>query len=103
MKRKDIIEIVVTVCIMVGMVVGALNYLAKASDLQLVEMRLDQKIVSDQIMQLQQRIWQLQDRNYGPCTNWTDQKDKDEYRKIEAEIEMLKKRRDALINRTMKQ
>ena len=103
MKQKEIIELIVAVLVIIGMVVGALNYLAKASELQLVEMRLDQKIVSDQIMQLQQRIWQLQDRNYGPCTNWTNQKDKDEYRKIQEEIEMLKKRRDALINRTMKQ
>ena len=101
MKRKETIEIVIAFCVIVGMIVGALNYLAKASDLQLVEMRLDQKIVSDQILQLQQRIWQLEDRNYGPCTNWTNQKDKDEYRKVQEEIEILKKRRDALINKTM--
>lgn len=101
MKRKEVIEIVIALCVMVSMIVGALNYLAKASDLQLVEMRLDQKIVSDQIHQIQERIWQLQDRNYGPCNNWTNQKDKDEYRKLQEEIEMLKKRRDALINRTM--
>ena len=103
MKRKEIIEMVIAVFVIVGMVVGALNYLAKASDLQLVEMRLDQKIMSDQIMQLQQRIWQLQDRNYGSCTSWTNQEDKDEYRKIQEEIDTLKKRRDALINRTMTQ
>lgn len=101
MKRKQIIEMVVAVCVMVGMIVGALNYLAKAADLQLVEMRLDQKIVSDQVFQLQQRIYQLEDRNYGPCVTWTDQADKDTYRKLQEEIEMLKHRRDALINRTM--
>jgi len=103
MKRKEIIEIIVAICVLVGMIVGGLNYLAKASDLQLVEMRLDQKIITDQIFQFQQRIWQLEDRNYGPCTSWTDQKDKNEYRKLKEEIEMLKKRRDALINRTMTQ
>lgn len=102
MNRKEILEVIVAAFVLVGMVVGAVNYLAKASDLQLVEMRLDQKIVTDQIYQLQQRIWQLQDRNYGPCANWTNQKDKDEYRKLQEEIETLKKRRDALIERTMK-
>ena len=101
MKRKDIIEIVIAVCILVGMIVGGLNYLAKAEDLQLVEMRLDQKIVSDQIMQLQEQARWLENKNYGPCVNWTNKRNKDEYQKLQEQIEMLKRKRDALINRTI--
>ena len=101
MKRKDIIGLVVAVFVMIGMIVGALNYLAKASELQLVEMRLDQKIVSDQIFQLQERIWQLEDRNYGLCSTWTNKEDKNTYRKLQEKIEMLKRRRNVLINSTM--
>lgn len=101
MKRKDIIEIVIAVCVLVGMIVGGLNYLAKAADLQLVEMRLDQKIVSDQIMQLQQQTRWLENQNYGPCINWANKRDKDEYKKLLEQIEMLKRKRDALINKIL--
>ena len=102
MKRKDIIEIIITVCVLVGMIVGGLNYLAKAADLQLVEMRLDQKITADQIMQLQQQTRWLENNNYGPCTNWTNKRDKDEYQKLQEQIEILKRKRDALINQTIR-
>ena len=101
MKKKDIIGLVIAVFVMIGMIVGALNYLAKASDLQMVEMRLDQKIVGDQVFQLQERIWQLEDRNYGPCSSWVNSEDKNTYRKLQEKIEMLKRRRDALINKTI--
>jgi len=101
MKRKEIIEMVIAVFVIIGMVVGALNYLAKAEDLQLVEMRLDQKIISDQIMQLQQQTRWLENQNYGPCINWPNKRDKDEYQKLLEQIEMLKRKRDALINKTL--
>ena len=96
------IEMTIAIFVMVGMIIGALNYLAKASDLQMVAMRLDQKIVTDQIMQVQQRIWQLNDRNKGyPCTQWSDEKERTDYRKLNEDLEVLKKRRDILIEQNI--
>lgn len=45
---------VVSVCF------GLNNYVAKDAELQLVAMRLDQKIISDNIRSLQQQIWDLE-------------------------------------------
>lgn len=57
-------ENILPLCILVTMIVGALTYVAKASDLNLVAMRLDQKIVSDQIFTKRQELKQLF-RDYG--------------------------------------
>ncbi len=97
--RKSIIEGIIALGVLVSMVVGGLAYFAKADDLRLVEMRLEQKVVSDAIMQVSQRIWQLEDRHRaeGACVNWTDQRDKQEYRQLQLQLEQLKARQQQLI------
>ena len=55
----------------VVLVVGSLSYFATAADVKLVEQRLDQKIVSDNVMDLQKRVWVLEDVTsaaLGRCT-----------------------------------
>ena len=41
------------------MVFGGVTYFAKASELRLVEQRLDQKIKADKVYYLKQQLWQL--------------------------------------------
>ena len=97
--KKTIIEGIIALGVLVGMVVGGLAYFATAEDLHLVEMRLDQKLVADAIMQVSQRIWQLEDRHRaeGPCANWEDERDKQEYRQLKLQLEQLKARQAQLI------
>lgn len=91
MNFKVFLQTVVTIGVLIGMVVGGINYFASARDLQLVEVRLDQKIVSDQIMQVQNRIWQLEDRYKGTsCVNWPSSDDRMEYRRLKEQLEKLK-------------
>jgi predicted nucleic acid-binding Zn-ribbon protein len=99
-KFKDYLSVIIAFAAVVGLVLGAINYFAKAEDLQLVELRLDQKIMSDQVMQIQQRIWQLEDRYKGrPCSEWSDQADRDEYRKLQMRVDELKKRQDKMMRK----
>lgn len=88
--KKDIIQVAIGIIAILGTILGSMNYFAKAADLKLVEFRLEQKIVSDQIVQMQQRLWQLEDRNYGAdCSQWR-QSEKEEYRILKEKVEFLK-------------
>lgn len=63
------LKTLVTLATLIGIVFSAYFYLdsryALARDLQLVEVRLEQKINSDQINNLQRRIWSIEDRYRG--------------------------------------
>lgn len=85
---KDILQTVIAVGVVTGMVLGAINYFASATDLQMVAQRLDQKITGDAILDIQKRMWQLEDRNGGrDCTRWRSEHDRNEYRKLQLEYE----------------
>ncbi len=90
--KKSIIEVIVGLLVIIGAVFGGVSYFATASELQVVESRLEQKILSDTILQLSQRMWQLEDRHGGPDTHrWANQRDREEYRRLQLQIEKLKK------------
>jgi hypothetical protein len=87
---KAILEPIIAFGVVVSMIIGGITYLAKASDLKMVEMRLDQKIVSDQVQQMQTRVWLLEDRNKGkPCSDWQSEDEKTEYRKLKEQLRLL--------------
>lgn len=56
---------------------------AKAADVKLVELRLDQKIYSDRLHNIQQRMWSLEDR-YGE-EKYMPPAIKEEYRRLKQE------------------
>ena len=98
--KKDIIQLAIGIVAILSILLGAMNYFAKADDLKLVELRLDQKIVSDRIQQTQQRIWQLEDRHGGkPCGEWSTPTDRDEYRKLKEEVERMKREQELLMRK----
>ena len=82
------ISVILTITTIAGALYAVDDRWAKASDLQLVELRLDQKIYSDRLHDIQLRIWSLEDR-YG-----SDQKMpkevKDEYRRLKQEYQSIK-------------
>ncbi len=68
---------------LIGASLGAVEYFAKASELQLVSLRLDQKINQDRCDWVQQRIWALDDRYDKRVMPTTV---KEEYRRLKAEF-----------------
>lgn len=88
---KKYLTIAVSVLVLISAIVGANEYLAKASELELVSMRLDQKILSDRLYNLQSRVWAIEDR-YGSDITKMPENIREEYRCLLREIEELKRR-----------
>ena len=94
MKQNQVFAAVVVLITIVGGTVGAVDYFAKNTDLQLIEFRLEQKIQGDNILRIQERIWQLEDRYEGKdCSEWIAT-DREEYRSLKSQLELLKKEMD---------
>jgi len=74
-----ILSIILGFSTLVGAVVGVNEYFAKAADVELVSMRLEQKIAQDRCDWIQQRLWQLEDRY---CGKELPPSVREEYRKL---------------------
>ncbi len=101
-KLKEYLGVVVILLAIAASISGGLAYFAKAADLQLVQVRLDQKIVGDQLYETQKAIWALEERNVkhtSDCSQWPDSRDREQYKKLKAQQEELQKKQDALIKK----
>lgn len=100
MSKKDFIEYTVALVALIGAIIGANSYLAKASDVELVSMRLEQKIVSDATMQVETRKWQLLDRySARDCNEIKNEKDREECRTLEQKVKEFDKRNQILLEK----
>lgn len=100
MSTKDRLQALVALIIIMGAVWGGISYFAKADDLRMVELRLDQKIVFDQVMDAKKQMWAIEERNKS-CKSlgeW-DARDRDEYKRLQSNLEELQKRRDQLLKK----
>lgn len=91
-----ILGIVLGISTLVGSAIGVNEYFAKAADVELIAMRLEQKIAQDRCDWIQQRIWQLEDRFNGADMPPSV---REEYRKLKADydrncLQPLKPRED---------
>jgi hypothetical protein len=94
--KKRLLQIVSAITVVLGVIGGswAINdRFAKQCDLDLLSSRLEQKIVADQIYQMQRRQWMLEDRYGGPGVPVAPPVIKAEYRELLAAIERLKRKR----------
>jgi len=101
-KLRDYLALIIAAAAVIGIVAGGLSYFAKAEDLQLVQMRLDQKIVADQAYDTQKRVWALEERNreFGTdCSRWPDARDREQYRELKVKLEELDKQQNKLIRK----
>jgi hypothetical protein len=94
--NKGTIETIISICVLIGIVFGAITYFATAEDVELIAMRLDQKITNDQIIAIQQRMWQIEDRYPGQpdCTTWRGpgaERDRQEYRNLKMQLDKVRK------------
>jgi hypothetical protein len=94
MKLTSTLTTIVALFTIIAGVFASVTYFARASDLQQVEFRLEQKIQGDNILRIQERIWQLEDRYQGrDCSEWIES-DREEYRSLKSQLELLKKEMD---------
>lgn len=56
------VEVVSFIVLIVSVTIGMNAYFVKAEDFKKLELRVEQKIVSDRADQLEQRAWKLEDR-----------------------------------------
>lgn len=100
---KDNVETILTILVIIGMVVGGISYFAKDDDLKLVDLRLEQKIVSDGIFNLTMQMTQLEAK-YGnrPCSTWNDYQDQQQYQRLKLQLDSLQKKQNAIINEQTK-
>ncbi len=87
---------IVTICTILAFAFGAWFYLddrfAKCEDVKKVEKRLDLKILSDQLMHIQQRIWTIKDRAGEKPKDPTV---KEELNRLEIDKQLMEKKLDA--------
>jgi hypothetical protein len=100
-RKKELIEVMIALFVVVGMAFGANEYFAKHDDLFLVQSSQRLHFTAHAINETQARIWNLEDR-YGTdnCLLWNNPKDKEEYRQLKEKLEKLKKKEDHLIKTT---
>jgi hypothetical protein len=89
-RIKTILYIIGAFIAITGSVWGTTTYFAKASELEQLSMRLEQKIQADQIFYLQQRLWELY-KYYGTedCKSMPEPS-KGECRVLKAKLKQLK-------------
>ena len=94
MSMTAIASTVVSIGAMIGMTyTGGTwieNHYAHKEDVILIELRLDQKIQLDRIQQVQQRLWQIEDRYREALQQPEHHAVFEEYRKLKVELEELK-------------
>lgn len=88
-KLKLIIGILVGLLALAGGLASFDARWAKASYVEQLALRLDQKIIEDRLDSVQERMWKLEDR-YGIHKDQWPPEIRDEYRKLEREAERLK-------------
>ena len=61
---------------------------ASQEDIQLVELRLDQKILSDRLRDVEQRLWDYESRYGEDLSKWSDDR-RNEYKRLKSEREQI--------------
>jgi len=96
---STVLGIIVGISSIITIVIKVDTRWAKASDLEKVEFRLEQKIQQDRVDALQERMWKLNDR-YN--TEEMPQEVKEEYREIKKEKVKLENYIEKVIEKTIK-
>ena len=89
-KLSLILSIIISSTVLFGVGWTIDNHYAKANKVQLVELRLDQKITQDKMDWLQNRIWKLEDRYHNKPMPPSV---KEECRRLRQELKRLQQRR----------
>ena len=88
-KIRNILGIIIAVGAVIGILFSLDAYVAKAKDVQQLEIRLDQKILQDRSDFLQEQIWKFEDR-YGYNLGEMKEDMRDRYRRLKKSLEDAK-------------
>ena len=100
--RKELVEVIVALFVIVGMAFTANAYFAKSSDLVFVEASQKLHFTSHAIQELQARIWQIEAKYKSSDCFIYSMEDRQEYLRLKEKIEKLKKKESHLIQKTTK-
>ena len=100
-KLQILIGTVIGICTLIGIVLATDGYVAKAKDLEMTNMRLDQKIIQDYTRDIQERIWRLEDKFGTDCSKMPADLRKT-YRELLDEKALQDKILDELIKKVQK-
>ena len=90
---QKVIGIIVGLAAFVSICFGAERYFAKSTQLVMVEKRLDQKIIQDQLNYIQEQIWKIEDRFRDKSK---DQNTIDRERRLKKELKEAEKQLERL-------
>jgi len=99
---KKNLEIIIAVGIIIGMVFAAMQLLAWKSEVQAVDKKVDNHIVTQQIYETRRLMNQLEEinRKYGEqCNNWPNARDRNDYRRLKQQLEGLQHKRQQLLSK----
>ena len=88
-KLSTIISILIGLSVLIGTGITCNEYFAKATEVEIVAIRLEQKILQDEYNWKQRRIWQLEDRWHG---RQMPQTVREEYRKLKNDLRLIEKK-----------
>lgn len=92
------IKKLVVIGTLIGMIFAVFFFIdsryALLEEVKKIEKRLDYKIVSDQVMSIQERIWRIEDRY--PDSKSRPETVNEEYRNLNTSLELLKKKLDII-------
>ena len=97
MKKLQLLRsVLLGIIALIGTGLSAEKYFAKEKALQQLEMRVDQKIISDRAFDLQERIWKFEDRYGSDCSKMPAEV-KEEYRKLIEEKKVQEKQLELIL------
>ena len=97
-KLAALIGITIGICTLIGIILTTDSYFAKASEVKMLEYRVDQKIIQDYTRDLQERIWKIEDRFGTDCSTMPEGV-RTTYRELKAEKELQDKILDEIIKK----
>lgn len=85
------LKILISLTVLISATIGVNAYFAKASRLELVEMRLEHKILADRAHAIQAEIWKIEDRYTKPdgSVKIPVGPERERYRKLKEELKNL--------------
>lgn len=93
----DRMQMIISICIFLGIIGGANHYFAYSKDLKLVALRLDQKIENDNYINMQQQLRELEKQEKESPSTKTEQDITELKDQIDMEKDTIKELRKSIL------
>ncbi len=89
--REKPLQTIISIAVLIGMIVSAIAYFAKADDVKKVEQRLEQKIQADRFIDTKRMMYEIKKENKDKKIEQWSEKDKKLYNELEIQLELTQK------------